>query len=104
MSNDHNTLNDDHAYTGPMMSGFLDYVSILAKWRTFLLVNVCGVTLIAVIVSLLLPKWYKATASILPPKDQSLLNLFSSTNSVLKGLTSIPKLGGLGQNTGAYNY
>src|SRR6266404_1447724 len=96
---DHDRTNDDG-----VKIGFLEYVAVLLKWRKFILLNSIAVAVLAVIISFLLPKWYKATASILPPKDQSLLNFFGSTSSVLKGLSALPKIGGLGQNTGAYNY
>jgi len=83
---------------------FLDYIEILLKWWRFIVINLAIVAGLAVVISLLLPKWYKATASILPPKDQGLLNLVASTSSALKGLSSLSKLGGLSQSTGAYNY
>ena len=52
---------------------FLDYLSVLLKWRRFIIINVLVVTLIAVMTSLLLPKWYRATASVLPPKEPDML-------------------------------
>jgi len=63
-----------------------------------------SVTIVAVIISLLLPKWYKATASILPPKDQGLFGSLGVAGSMLKGLSSTQKIGSLGQKTGTYNY
>lgn len=81
-----------------------DYVTILIKWRKFVGISVLVITGLAVIISFLLPNWYKATASILPPKEQDILSPFGAAGSVLKGLTSPKKLGTLGQNLGAYNY
>jgi uncharacterized protein involved in exopolysaccharide biosynthesis len=83
--------------------GFLDYISVLYVWRRFIIINVVVTSLIAVGVSFLLPKWYKSTASILPPKDAGLLSLFGGTSSVLKGLSSLSRLGGA-QNSGSYNF
>ena len=40
-------------------------------YRKMIVRNVLIVVIIAVIVSLLLPKWYKATAVILPPTSES---------------------------------
>ena len=83
---------------------FFDYLAILIKWRKFIIVNFVVFTLVAIIISLLLPKWYKATVLLLPPKDQSALSSFGSSSSILKNLGSSNKLGGLGQNLGPYNY
>lgn len=83
---------------------FFDYIEILVKWKRFIGINVLIVAMLSVLVSFLLPKWYKSTASVLPPKDQGFLNLFGATSSVLKGLGSLSKLSGLGQNTGQYNH
>jgi tyrosine-protein kinase Etk/Wzc len=82
---------------------FLDCLGVVIKWRQFIIVNVLVVAIIASVISFLLPKWYKATATLLPPKDQGLLNSLGSANSLLRGFGS-SKLGGLGQNLGAYNY
>lgn len=81
-----------------------DYAEILIRWRRFIAINFTVVVIFAVILSFLLPKWYKATASILPPKDQGLLNLFGATSSMLRGLSSLPRIGGFGQSPGVYNY
>ncbi|HLX13059.1 MAG TPA: Wzz/FepE/Etk N-terminal domain-containing protein, partial [Bacteroidota bacterium] len=85
-------------------AGFLGAVAILVKWWRFIVFNVLIVTGIAVIVSLLLPKWYKATASIMPPKDPNPFNLLGTTGSLLRGLGSLSKLAGGSQSGGSYNY
>lgn len=81
-------------------NGFVNALSVLLQWKRFILVNVLVVTAIAVVVSLLLPKWYRATASILPPKERDLFGAMGSASSLLKGLTG--RGAGTGQNT--YNY
>jgi len=83
--------------------GFLQTMQILITWRRFIAINVLILTLVAVIISFILPKWYRATASIMAPKDQSFLNFLGQSSSVLKGLGSLSKLGST-QNTGPYNY
>ncbi|HLF13894.1 MAG TPA: GNVR domain-containing protein [Bacteroidota bacterium] len=82
----------------------LDYVLILWRWRKFIAANILGVAVIAIIVSLLLPKWYKAKASILPPKDPDLLGTLSSANSVFRSLAGAGRISGLKQSMGLYNY
>lgn len=85
--------------SGPAI-GFLNALSVLVQWRNFILVNVLVVTTIAVVVSLLLPKWYRATASILPPKERDVFGAMGSASSILKGLTGR----GAGQGQNSYNY
>jgi len=81
-----------------------DFIAVVVKWRRFILTTVAICTVAAIIISLLLPNWYKATARLLPPKDASPTNFLGGAGSVLRGLGS-GKLGGFGsQNTGSYNY
>ena len=82
----------------------LTAMAILYRWKRFLIINFFAILVVTVIISLLLPKWYKATASVLPPKDQNLLNLLGGANSVLRGLTALPRLGGFTTPAGTYNY
>ncbi len=83
-----------------------DYLLLLAKWKKMILINVVIVTLLAAGISMILPKWYRATASIMPPKDASGTSLMGSATSALKSLGGgVSKLGGLAsQSKGAYNY
>jgi len=80
----------------------ISIVSIAYRWRRFLVINVIAAAVISVIVALLLPKWYKSTASIIPPKDQDMLNPLNAAGSVLKGLNIGKRIGG--NALGAYNY
>lgn len=83
---------------------FLDYLSVLVRWRRFIIINVLCVTVLAVIVSFILPRWYRATASVLPPKESDMFGSLGAASSVLRGLSGTRALRGLGQNEGAYNY
>ncbi|NIP42238.1 MAG: hypothetical protein GWO41_03590 [candidate division Zixibacteria bacterium] len=66
-------------------NSFLIVLRSLVEHRGLILINVFVVTLAAVVISLLLPKWYKATAVILPPeKSESLSEL-----AVSMGLKSL---------------
>jgi len=79
-------------------------VQILARKRRFILVNVLVITLLAVIVSLLLPKFYRSSATILPPKN---VNLFSaiglSTSSLMRQFSPLRSLSG-GLSPDLYSY
>ena len=85
---------------------FLEFLSTIWKSRMLIAANVVIVTLLATFVSLVLPKWYKATATILPPKDAGLLNIFNGagTSSLLRGLSTLSRIGSIGQSSGPYNY
>ena len=62
----------------------IDYWNILWKRKKFIIKTVAIVTILAVIISLLLPKWYKATTVIMPPATEE------------------GQFGGLGANLGAF--
>jgi len=50
---------------------FSDYMFILYKWKKFLLINLLIIGLLATAIAFLIPKEYRATATIMiPPKDQ----------------------------------
>ncbi len=85
-------------------AGFLQYMNILLTWHRFIIINVLIITVLAGGISFLLPKWYRATASIMPPKEQGLLNILGSSSSLLRNLGPLSRLGGVGQNNGSYNY
>ena len=66
------------------------FLEVLAKRRGLIFGLVIAATLIAVVISLLLPKWYKADALILPPKNMNLpvgeMARISEAVSVTSGL------------------
>jgi uncharacterized protein involved in exopolysaccharide biosynthesis len=75
-----------------------DYLFILVKRRQFIIKTVLGVGILSAALSLLMPNWYMATASVLPPKSPGgLLSLLEGSNvsSLLKNLPGVSgKLGG----------
>jgi tyrosine-protein kinase Etk/Wzc len=82
-----------------------DVLAMFAKWRKFIFVNVLFVSIGAIGISLILPKWYKASTSILPPKEQGSLSSLGMAGALLKGAgSSLAKIGTLSNNSGAYNY
>ncbi len=100
---------DDTQADGTKASGspsdLFEYVSILLKWRKFIVVQ-CSHHFCPGI-----PRDFtatemvnKATASLLPPKDQGGLNLLGGVSSVLKGVSGLQRMGSLGQSQGAYSY
>jgi len=95
------TDQDHHHHHGQVT--VLDKLILFLEWRRFILINFIAVTCAAIIVSLLLPKWYKATTTILPPKEDNLLNILGAGNSALKGLATFSKISPA-QGMGIYNY
>lgn len=85
-------------------SNFLKYFSILLIWKRFIIINFVIISILAVGISLLLPNWYKATTTLLQPKQADVFSNLGSTGSLLRGITGISRLGNLGQKAGAYNY
>jgi len=82
-----------------------DILVLLAKWRKFIIVNIVVVSIGTIGISFILPKWYKATTSILSPKEQGGLNSLGMAGTLLKGAgSSLAKIGALSTNSGAYNY
>lgn len=68
-----------------------DYIYVLYKWKKFLLINLLIIGLIAILIALLLPNQYKATATIMiPPKDQMDLG---GLTGLLGGKSSIASVG-----------
>jgi capsule polysaccharide export protein KpsE/RkpR len=73
---------------------------ILMRHKIFIIVTVALMTAASVVISLILPEWYRAEASIVPPNSSSGLtdNAFGGISSALKdfGLTSLGGSGGEG--------
>jgi uncharacterized protein involved in exopolysaccharide biosynthesis len=50
----------------------LEFLVRLLRWRKLVLINTLSVAALAVVVSLLLPNWYEAWTSVLPPQEETL--------------------------------
>ncbi len=70
-----------------IMEKFIKYLRVIVKYRKLIVYNVLIVTVAAAIISLILPKKYKAVAQILPPSEET--DVFGAISS--SGL-SIPRL------------
>jgi tyrosine-protein kinase Etk/Wzc len=64
-------------------TGALPFLVRLLRWRRLILLNTLIVAVMAVVISLLLPNWYEARTSILPPQEESL-----SLGSLSRGIGS----------------
>jgi len=69
-----------------------DYLIVIAKWKRFIFTFFFSVAIITVIVSLILPKYYRSEAVIMPPEEE--VEGFG-ISSLLSQLEELP-IGGLG--------
>ncbi len=70
---------------------FSDYTFILFKWKKFLLINLFCIAVIVTIIAFLIPKEYRATATVMIPQNEQ-MGLGSLTN-LLGGKSSIAAMG-----------
>lgn len=68
-----------------------DYFYVLFKWKKFLIINLIFVTVVTVVVVLLLPNKYKATATIMIPPDTQ--SAFGGLTSLLSGKSTLSSMG-----------
>jgi uncharacterized protein involved in exopolysaccharide biosynthesis len=62
------------------------------------------VALLAIAIALLLPQWYRAAASILPPKEPDVFSTLTGAGGLLRGLSPGRALRGFGSSQTGYNY
>ena len=46
-----------------------EYTKLLKKWQKYIIVNVCVITIVTVVLSLIMPKTFKAVAVLMPPQS-----------------------------------
>ena len=80
----------------------LELLALLLEHRRFIGANILAVTAVGLIVSLLLPRWYRATAAVLPPKQPDLFGALSSVDAALRSIPGAVRFGT--QRQTAYNY
>ncbi len=65
------------------------YLTVLVSYRRFIFLNFVGVCVIVAVISFFLPRWYRATTTILPPQTESFsLGMASSLLGAASGLGS----------------
>ena len=102
-SQEHATASQDAGPgQGEQRGDFLDYVLAVLRWRRFILLFVGCVTVGALLVSFLLPRWYRSTATLIPPKEGETFGALGGLSSLLKEVA--PGAGKLGGQSATYNY
>jgi capsule polysaccharide export protein KpsE/RkpR len=79
--------------------GLLDYLSILHKWKKFIVINVLVILILSIVYSLLIPKTYRATATIMLPSNEGLGGLSSLLSNSGGALSIGAKIFGIGSST-----
>ncbi|MEO0226692.1 MAG: GNVR domain-containing protein [candidate division WOR-3 bacterium] len=80
--------------TDKKLSTISDYMLIILKWRIFIIRNVFIVTLLGILISIILPVKYTATATILPPSQEQTTMLGIISMGVPSELASLAKFAG----------
>ena len=60
----------------------LDYISILWKWKKLITINVVVVTLLTVVVTLIMPKTFRASAVLMPPSSNSNMGILGTLSEL----------------------
>ncbi len=83
----------------------LEFISVLVKYRWFLILFVFLITAGVTIYALLSPKWYKSTSSVFPAEKNDLLSMLSGVSNLAKGFSASKGLAALtGSNSEADRY
>jgi tyrosine-protein kinase Etk/Wzc len=77
-------------------SSFIDFLYVIAKARNFLIIFIFIIVAFAIIFALLLPKEYKASASVFPAEQSNMLSALSGISSLAKSFSPLSGLSGLG--------
>lgn len=79
---------------------FVNFLLVVVKYRVFLLIFISVITLGATITALLLPKWYKATVSVLPAERNDLLSTLTGLSNLTRSFGTSRAARGLSALTG----
>lgn len=92
------TLAQQQAGTRSTADVLLDFLHVITRYRKFISRFVVLCTLGAIILALVLPKWYKSTASVFPAEKADLFGGIEGIASFAKALSPSKALSALGSN------
>ncbi len=73
----------------------LDFFSVVAKRKRHLAIFVLGATVLTSTIAFVLPKWYKATASVFPAESADLFGGLGGISSLVNSISPMKKLSSL---------
>ncbi len=76
-------------------STFIEFLTTIVKFRWFLFLFVAIITVGATAYALLSPKWYQATASVLPAENTDMLSALGGLSNLAKGFSASKGLAAL---------
>ena len=79
----------------PMGETLLEIAAVMVRWRKFITRTVVSVTILTIIITLLLPKWYKATSSVFPAEQTNLFSGLEGVSSLVQSFSAGKKLSSL---------
>jgi tyrosine-protein kinase Etk/Wzc len=85
-------------------SVLLDFLAVVTRYRRFITPFVLGTTVLVTIIVLLVPKWYKATASVFPAEKADLFGALDGVSSLMKSFSPSRALSSLTGNTETDRY
>jgi tyrosine-protein kinase Etk/Wzc len=85
-------------------SSLMDFLSVITKYRKFISRFIIICTIGTMIVTLLLPKWYKSTASVFPAEKADLLGGLEGIASLAKSFSPSKALSSISGNSEADRY
>jgi uncharacterized protein involved in exopolysaccharide biosynthesis len=91
-------------HSRPMMESFLEFLQTVTRYRIFISRFVLSVTVVVTIIALLLPRWYKSTASVFPAEKADLFGGLDGIASFAKALSPSKALSALGGSNEADRY
>ena len=65
----------------------LDFLAVITKWRKFIVQFVLITSVLAVIVALISPKWYRAEALVLPAEESDMLGGLEGISSLVRSIS-----------------
>lgn len=85
-------------------STFWQFLYVLTKWKWFLLSWFMAIMIVITVLILLIPRWYKAEASVLPPRNSNLLSGLSGISSIMQSVSPLLGRTGLGSSSPTFTY
>lgn len=82
----------------------LDFLSVLVSYRRFISWFVLGISVAVTVIALIMPKWYRSTASVFPAEKADLLGGLEGIASVARAFSPSRALSALGGNAEADRY
>jgi uncharacterized protein involved in exopolysaccharide biosynthesis len=97
--------NGDEIFSGQKSKSTLwQFFYVLAKWKWFVLIWFAGIMIVITIMILLIPRQYKAEASVLPPRNSNLLSSLTGGSSLLQNLSPLLGRTGFSSSSPTFTY